>query len=334
MVEAWVESPFQLLGALEAHAEGLLGESLDVVPRAGLEPLAVTVAELTRLGLPAGSTVRPAVAAPARGARTLAVGDVFSGRVQQLLAGRPPHRVVLLDDGRATLRMLQALSRRDVPLVRPHAPASALRSALARVTLARLKHLARAGRLDVVTALDVPPELVDAARRVGVQVHRHSFGWLRSQPSDVPAAGPGPVVLGSSMVANGLIHAEPYLEWVRSIAANSPTGPVTYRAHRREDERTLRPLRAAGVDVRSGAVPVEVSLRGMALGQQVVTLPTTAASTLRMLAPQARVSEYAVPETWWQAGVSDVTRQRLVPEVSSGPAAPWRRLGRLSAVAS
>ena len=97
---------------------------------------------------------------------------------------------------------------------------------------------------------------------------------------------------------------------------------MTYRAHRREDARTLGPLAAAGVDVGDGAIPVEVVLRGLRPGQEVLTLPTTAASTLRMLAPLARIREFAVPEAWWLPSVPEQARQRLVPDESAGLAGP------------
>src|SRR5689334_6390878 len=117
-VQAWVESPFQLLGALEAHASGRLGGRLVVLPRKGVEPLVTAVAEVTRLGLPDGVTIQLPTGAPRRGGEHLAVGDAFSGAVHRLLVQAPPRNLVLLDDGRATRRVMDALLQDDVPLVR------------------------------------------------------------------------------------------------------------------------------------------------------------------------------------------------------------------------
>lgn len=258
--------------------------------------------------------------------RRLAVGDAFSGQVQRLLAVEPPRHVALLDDGRATLRMVDAIVRRGVPLLRPHVPTTRGRSLLAEVARLRLRRLAAAGRLDVVTALDVPTAVRAAAGEVGLQVLTHDFRWVRGLPGEPGDADDAVVVLGTSMVANDLISADPYLRWVASIV-EAVTGrqPVTYRAHRKEDERTLGPLRDAGVDVRTGEVPIEVRLRRLAPAQEVVTLPSTAASTLRLLSPAARIREYAVPDGWWLPGVPADARDRLVPDVSSGPAVPWPR---------
>lgn len=314
---AWVESPFQLIGAIEAHAAGYLGSQLDVVPRAGIEPLVATVGVFHRLGLPASVAIRPPSPRRPTGAPVTAIGDAFSGQVQQRLVTGVHGRLVLLDDGRATRRLLDALLQKPgpVPLLRPHVPASPTRRLLAGLALNRLRSAMANGRLDLVTALNLPEADLEAAARANLPVRRHRFGWLRTLP--VVEAAPGTVVLGTSLVANGLIAAGPYLDWVGSIAR---AGAVTYRAHRREDHRTLGPLAAAGVDIRGGDLPVEVTLRGLRPGQPVLTLPTTAAGTLRILAPQARIREFAVPEGWWLPSAPLEVRRRLVPDSSAGVA--------------
>jgi hypothetical protein len=311
-VLTWVESPFQLLGALEAYASGFLGERLVVLPRQGVGPLATTIDELRRLGLPAGVTILGPGRAPHRSSgRPLAVGDAFSGEVHRLLLPSSLSRVVLLDDGRSTRRVMDALVRPDVPLIRPHVTPSPPRALLARLALARLKRLARQGRLSVVTALDLPNAVIDAATANGIPIDHHDFGWLRSLPSEA-VLGTATVVLGTSLVANDLITAEPYLDWVRTIGR---TGPVTYRAHRREDARTLEPLsRCPDITVETGQVPVEVSLRGMNAQHRVITLPTTAVSTLRLIAPRTRIQEFAVPDSWWLPQVPAAARCHLVPD--------------------
>jgi hypothetical protein len=309
---AWVESPFQLLGALEAHSSRLLGEQLVVLPRRDIEPLATTVGELHRLGLPLGVTVLPPGRAPRRVGGTLAIGDAFSGEVHRMLMQSSPDSVVLLDDGRATRRVMDALVVPGVPLVRPHVMPSQPRLLLARLALLKLKWLAGQGRLEVITALRLPDSVITAAERAGIRVLHHSFAWLRGLPTDPSTPDYDTVVLGTSLVANDLISAEPYLNWVRAIARD---GPVSYRAHRREDARTLAPLaRCSGVVIETGGVPVEVSLRGMTARQRVLTLPTTAVSTLRLITPRARIQEFAVPEAWWLPAVSSAARRHLVPD--------------------
>ncbi|GAB3243755.1 hypothetical protein [Kineosporia babensis] len=313
-VQAWVESPFQLLGALEAHASGRLGGRLVVLPRKGVEPLVTAVAEVTRLGLPSGVTIHLPSGAPRRGGEHLAVGDAFSGAVHRMLVQAPPRRLVLLDDGRATRRVMNALLNDDVPLVRPHVKQTAHRNVLARMAKLRLRRMIAQQRLRVITALDLPAEVLRSAAALGLPIERNDFSWLRSLPeTDHEKTGPDKtVVLGTSMVANRLIKAQPYLAWVRSLADK---GPVVYRAHRRENASTLSPLtNYPGIDVVRGLIPAEVSLRGMTEGHRVVSLPSTAVSTLRLIAPQADIREFAVPPQWWMPDVPEAARQVLVPD--------------------
>lgn len=311
-VLAWVESPFQFLGALEAHSSGALGERLVVLPRQGVEPLATTIAELRRLGLPPGVSLLPPGPAPRRHSGLLAIGDAFSGAVHRMLLQSSPPALVLLDDGRSTRRVMDALVMPGVPLIRPHITPSPPRALLARLSLFKLKRMASRGQLRVVTALNLPDTVIDAATHSGIQIRKHDFAWLRGLPGDA-ASATETVVLGTSLVANDLIIAGPYLDWVRGIARD---GPITYRAHRREDERTLGPLSdCPGVAIETGHVPVEVSLRRMTARNRVLTLPTTAVSTLRLITPQARIQEFAVPDSWWLPHVPFAARRHLVPDL-------------------
>ncbi len=310
---AWVESPFQLLGALEAHSAGQLTRTIAVLPRRGVRSLQRTVAELRRLGLPPGARILPAARAPHTYNGNLAIGDAFSGEVHLLLLSSRPRGVTLLDDGRSTRRVMDALVGRELRLVRPHIHPTPSRRFLAELALRRLRRLSRRRRLRMVTAMHLPDSVVAAAERAGIPVSRHDFAWLRSLPGD-PVGDAETVVLGTSMVATRLISAQPYLDWVRSVAHE---GPVTYRPHRREDASTLGPLsRVEGLSIAPGEVPVEVSLRALTPRQRLITLPTTAVSTLRMVAPAARIQEFAVPDEWWLPDVPEAARRHLVPDGS------------------
>jgi hypothetical protein len=320
---AWVESPFQLLGALEAYSSGALGERLVVLPREGVEPLATTVAELRRLGLPSGVRLLPPGPAPHRYTGPLAIGDAFSGAVHRMLMQNTPPVLVLLDDGRSTRRVMDALVLSGVPLIRPHITPSPPRAMLARVALLKLKRMARQRRLGVVTALDLPNPVTEAAACSGIHLSKHNFGWLRGLLGDATPSTET-VVLGTSLVANDLIAAGPYLDWVRAIAQDSPARLVTYRPHRREDARTLGPLsRCPDIVIETGQVPVELSLRGMTARHRVLTLPTTAVSTLRMITPEARIQEFAVPDAWWLPNVSFAARRHLVPDRGEPQPGDW-----------
>jgi hypothetical protein len=296
---------------MEAFSSGRLGQRLVVLPRRNVGPLAATVDELRQLGLPAGVTVLTPGRAPRRYSGVLAVGDAFSGEVHRLLLQSAPRTLILLDDGRSTKRVMDALVVPGVPLIRPHINPTLARSLLAGLALRKMKRLATQRRLQVITALWLSDQVLAAAQAAGIRVAQHSFEWLRALPGEA-VPGTETVVLGTSLVANDLIAAEPYLDWVRSIARE---GPITYRAHRREDSRTLGALAGEpGIVIETGQVPVEVSLRAMNERYRVLTLPTTAVSTLRLITPKATIQEFAVPESWWQPSVPDVARRHLVPD--------------------
>ncbi|WP_460446984.1 hypothetical protein [Angustibacter aerolatus] len=309
---AWVESPLQLLSVLEAHHAGRLGERTDVVPRGDVATLGPTVRHLRQLGLPSGlrvldaaTTGRPRAAAP------WVVGDVFSGRVQRELALDGSGELVVVDDGRATLHLLDLrVAPAGTPLPRARARVNAARRLLGSEAAARLRRAAQDGRLTVVTAYDVDVALRLQLEGMGVHLRRHRFGWLREQP--LPAApGQPTVVLGSAMVHDGLLRQEPYLRWVRERAEH---GPVAYYPHRREASETLGALSGVRhVRVYEPTVPVELSLRGLDAGHSVVSLPSTTATTLRAVL-EGRGTQLVVdrvPEAWWTPAAGAAVRMHL-----------------------
>ncbi len=312
---AWVESPLQLLSAVEAHAAGLLGGRTRVVVRQGSEPLAQTAAALTRMDLPPGLELRQEAevarpVGPVAGAAWV-VGDAFSGRVQRALALARPERVVLVDDGLGALHLLDLLSDpARPPLTRARAGSSPARAALGRLAGHRLRRLADRGRLTAVTSLPVTGALRSAVEGCGLPVARHCFDWLRAQP-DAPPPVERTVVLGSALVADGLVHAEPYRRLVQEWSSDEP---VAYYPHRRESPELLREL--AGdprVRLQPGGLPVELTLRGLTDDHRVLSLPSTALASLRALLAGRGVSmePQPVPEAWWTPTTPAAVRTSL-----------------------
>ncbi|MFI0422768.1 hypothetical protein [Spongiactinospora sp. 9N601] len=316
---AWVESPLQMLCAVEAHHAGLLGSGTRIVPRAKLPALAATRRELNRLGLPAHSVIDSAqseMPRPSRGG-TWVVGDAFSGKVQLRLLAGTGRRVVIVDDGLATIRLLELLSGHALPpLLRARPVGSGpvrglLRAALGRAAGLRLRLAARRGRLSVFTALPVPAELADAVRATGAELLTHDFPWLRARPDEPTQPGERTIVLGTSLVRNGLIHRDPYLCWLAGLAERNP---VAYFPHRREDPADLDLVRGQpGVHVYDGGAPAEITLRGLSQGQRVVSLPSTAVTSLRvLLSPRGvPVETVDVPDEWWTADAAPSLRSHL-----------------------
>ena len=302
----WVESPLQAISAVEAHAHGLLAQETTVVPRRGVASLPGAIAGLRAMDLPTGLTFAPAVAKPPLWSfeGSWAIADPFSGVVQQrLLTGRV-HRLLVLDDGLATVQFLSLITR-DVPaaLIRWDAFPARSRRVYAALASRAVNKIGARGGLTVWTAMPVDADLRSAAHRHGIRVQRNAFDWLRAQPT--PPALPGhSVVLGNSLVATGAIHPGFYREWLDGVAGD---GQISYLPHRREDETFLRDL--AGdkrFTVHDVSVPAELSVRGVRPGQQVLGLTTSALVTLRrILAGRGvRVVEHVVPPSWWTAAAS------------------------------
>ncbi|WP_308249723.1 hypothetical protein [Sphaerisporangium fuscum] len=308
-----MESPLQLLCAVEARHAGVVGPGTRVVTRAKLPGLKVTRAELASLDLPGGLVIETADDGMPRPRRreSWILGDAFSGRMQLTSLTAAPAHMVIVDDGLATIRLLELLTGRPgTPLLRARAAATPSRRLLGAAAGLRLRAAARAGRLTVFTALPVPGELARAVRGIGADLITHDFAWLRSQPA---VAHPRPpektVVLGTSLVRNGLIHRERYLSWLFGLE-----GPLAYYPHRREDPVDLAAVRDhPGVTVYDGGVPVEMTLRDLRPGQRVLSLPSTAVTSLRVLlsARGVPVETVDVPDDWWTPSASTSLRSHL-----------------------
>ncbi|WP_344244975.1 hypothetical protein [Isoptericola hypogeus] len=308
---ALVESPLQLLGAIEAHAAGHAGTRTRVRARADVPTLAASVGAVHTLGLPAGLDVDVAPAPRHLPDGVVVVGDPFSGAFQTALVRtpRPPQRLVVVDDGLATLDLARRMATGSA-LVRIGAPAGPLRYGLGSLAARRLRRIADAGRLTLCTTLPLDPALRARLHDLGVEVLEHRFEWLRSRPqADAP---PEPtVVVGSALVADGLLHADRYAAWVRGVAAD---GPVRYVPHRRHDPLVSALLeRLPGIVVDAPGAPVEIRLRGLRPGQRVVMLPSTSAITLsRLLAGGGvTVTPHAVPDAWWTDRATPELRRHL-----------------------
>ncbi|MBB5780120.1 hypothetical protein [Nonomuraea jabiensis] len=303
---AWVESPLQMLCAVEAHHAGVLGPETVVVPRAGLRPLKATRRELRSLGLPDGLELgEPRERMPRR---VQAVGDAFSGRVQLRWLTSRPGRIVIVDDGLATLRLLELLAAGPYrPLLRARAQPTRLRSALGLAAALRL----RLSDVSVFTALPVDEALAEGVRRAGINLVRHQFAWLRAQPPSAEGPAERTVVLGTSLVRNGLVHRDHYLRWLTDLAAQEP---LAYYPHRREDPVDVALIRERpGITVHDVGAPAELTLRGLDPGQRVLSLPSTAITSLRvLLSPRGvAVEPVDVPEDWWTSRAAPALRSHL-----------------------
>lgn len=257
---AWVESPLQLLCAVEwAFARG---QSVRIVPRAGAAQLPETADRLREIGLPDGVVIDAPRSLPAFATEHWVIGDAFSGMARSALALRMPQRLTLVDDGNDTLR-LPAVLGGSAHLTRSTDSAPA--RAIAELATSRLQHLDRCGALELFSyyALDVPARTPNR------------FRWLRSR--GLSAVPPSRVFLGSASFADGLMSEGSYISLVAASA------PAAYFPHRRQTRSALQ--RIAGIDgitVHETSLPIELVLAG-ARGAQVLSMPSSAVETLRII---------------------------------------------------
>lgn len=260
IASAWVESPLQLLCAVEwAFARG---EAVRIVPRSGGAQLSATAARLREIGLPDGVTIEGARPLPAFASQHWIIGDAFSGMARSALALRMPHRLTIVDDGSTTLRLPAVL---DGSSQLSRNTDSAAARAIAELASERLRDLDETGSLELFSyyALALPSRTPNR------------FRWLRSR--GLLAAVPPRVFLGSASVVDGLMPERDYLELVARSA------PASYFPHRRETLSLLQRVAALpGIEVEDRGLPIELVLAG-ARAASVISLPSSAVETLRII---------------------------------------------------
>ncbi|WP_062305572.1 hypothetical protein [Demequina subtropica] len=302
---AWVESPLQLLNAIEWAAA--TGEPLDIMARAGLVQLDRTVAALVghlpagvTIDLSAGSAVNPRM----RGAHSWLLGDVYSGQVKAMLAATGVRDTVIVDDGSAATSMADALAARAA-LSRPGVAEGLGHRALGLAGSARLAAAARRGRVGFFTAYPDAPGFV-ALAAAGADVRRNAYAWTRAtRPVDAVYAEH--VVVGTALIADGHVSRDAYREWLTGHADPS----TVYIPHRREDAE-LALIADLGLTVLPVDVPIEIALAGSPTVRRVSTLPSSVVATLRViLDPEVELDVEVIPSRWWEPGVDPRLRAML-----------------------
>ncbi|MDB1087062.1 hypothetical protein PJ985_05710 [Streptomyces sp. ACA25] len=313
---ALVESPVQLLNVLEwAHTQPAVPEPGDtgavtVVVLPPRDPASRgQLQRMTRLARAEGHEVlwreaRGAVAAARttarlarrlRRAHRLVIGDPFSRCLQLLLATAGPRRVVVVDDGTATMEFLGRVGR-GAPLVRwhraaPRGPRAALFAPVARRAVRRLSP--SAGRsVEVFTAMPVEGP-------AGMRVTANAFGWTRARFGP-PRLSAGADLVGTSLVETGVIREDRYLAAVTELARRD--GATRYFAHRREGAAKLRRIaEEAGLEVVRPELPLELVARRGPVAARLLSFPSTVVHTLPLVLGDtpAVIAVCDIPEDWF-----------------------------------
>jgi hypothetical protein len=233
-------------------------------------------------------------------ARQLLVGDPFSRAIQTLLQISPANRIVVVDDGTATLEYAVCVDDRR-PLVRwwhtGRVPVTAQRAT-------RRLSPGSGHELAVFSAMA-------GGAPAGALALHNEFSWTRA--SYRPRVLIDSVdIAGASLVESGLVDRESYIAAVVQIARRH--GATRYLAHRREDDAKLVEIACrSGLAVHRPDLPLELFLRQGPVGATVVTLPSTVAHTLPIVLADTGVAVcvHDVDPSWFLPTASPHARQFL-----------------------
>ncbi|MFV0406432.1 MAG: hypothetical protein ACK5LN_06360 [Propioniciclava sp.] len=314
---AWVESPLQLLNAVEYAHQAPRSQPLTVLWRQRVRQLNTTAAWIADRA--AGIvTVRPAQHAWHRqflAARTRIVGDAFSGQYRLAISALGTRREVLLDDGSAALHLAASLSATG-QFERLGQHESWPMRALGEITARRLRRAATRGRLTWFTAYATDPLLATVPH---ARIVPNEYTWLRAQHAPSPDGLGTTIILGSALAIDGYLDPMAYEEWVRSL------GPeATYLPHRRESAAFLARLAGAGLRVHQPALPAEITVGLADRVNSVHSLPSSTSATLRWILGSTRLTVHPVPDAWWTAAASPALRSTLA-HISSTSAPPGEK---------
>ena len=310
---AFVESPLQFLSALEAHEPD---EDLLIRARANAKGMTSFLDAFDSAWLPKNITLERVGAKPGvlrkQNFDRIYIGDACSGQVHKALAlaylERRMPEVVILDDGLATYSTIEILTAKRGPLVRPRQKLKASRAVMSAHVADRLRGLAPAGKLRWHTALPVSKTMRKAFLKTGAEITRHKFEHLQTLPTGGSHPRDNPVI-GSALVADGLIHADAYRAWLEELMAN---GPITYYPHRRETDEFLAELsRDERVRIKHVGLPIELRLINLPPNSTIRSLPSTAAISLSTLNPDVAIAVTEIPAEWWTGASADSLRKSL-----------------------
>jgi hypothetical protein len=315
---ALVESPAQLLNVIELanHENDLAGLKIAVLaPSAGLTRTQlrsmVTIARQAghsvswhepRLGGMAVARSVHALAGELSGVQRLVVGDPYSGVIQVIISVTKLSEVTIVDDGTATLEFARQWAageqlsrwhqvatpkqRRQIAALARDQIAGTVRRRLSSESPCRL-------RLFTCMPLEVPR----------VRIIRNDFSWVRAR-HPVPQLKPSADLVGTSLVENGVIRPDAYIDGVQTLISRYQAD--RYFAHRKEADWKLDVIQRMGVDVIRPMLPLEIVARRGPIGQTIVSFPSTVVHTLPTVLAESGVQVVVcdIANEWYQPKVT------------------------------
>lgn len=226
-------------------------------------------------------------------ARTVVIGDPFSGLIQALLLTlRRRPEIAVVDDGTSTMDFVDRVAE-GRPLLRWDRPMGRF-GALVRDRLARSAircFSAAAGPIEVFTLWPTRPvphlSIVD-----------NDYAWLRSR-FPLPEVTPGVDIVGTSLVESGIVERERLIEGMAELTRD--TGAGSYYAHRREAPDKLAAISArTGLRIVHPELPLEVTARRGPVASTVLSFPSSVTRTLprALQGSGVQVTIVPIPESW------------------------------------
>jgi hypothetical protein len=311
---ALVESPAQLLNVIELaqHEDDLARVRIAVLaPSAG--PTRTQLRSMINLARDAGHPVSwheprlggmtvarsvRALAGELSGVQRLVVGDPYSGVIQVIIGVTKLSEVTIVDDGTATLEFARQWSA-GVQLLRWHQVATPSQrrqiATFARDQIAgtvRRRLSAESGcRLRLFTCMPV-----EIPR---VRIIRNDFSWVRAK-YPTPTLKPSADLVGTSLVENGVLKADAYLDGVETLVARYEAD--RYFAHRKEADWKLDLIERLGIDVVRPTLPLEIVARRGPIGRTIISFPSTVVHTLPTVLAEtdAQVVVCEIENEWYR----------------------------------
>lgn len=307
-VVALVESPAQLLNVVEWAHQDPAGHATVVLILAPTNPASRDqlhrVAELARTsgldvrwcevrqGRIGRAAVLRRVAGLVRRAQVLVLGDPFSGLVELFVTLTRAPRLVVVDDGSATVEFVELLESGS-QLVRWHLQG---RRSLPRPVAAAALDTLRSTDLELFTVMPVHGSAM-------VRCRTNDYAWTRRHFA-APVVQPGADVVGTSLVESGVVAEYAYLRAVAELAATYHG--KHYLAHRRESDAKLRLVEQTGLEVVRPELPLELHTRRGPVARTLISFPSTIVHTLPVVLQGLGVELLVcdVHPDWFTAGAS------------------------------
>lgn len=278
----WASVRIAVLAPAEGHTRTQLQAMVDLAREAG-HPVAW---HEPRLGGAAVVRSVGALAGELSGVGHLVIGDPFSGIMQVIISMVRPTKVMLVDDGTATLEFARQWVNGDqlarwhqvaTPSRRRHI-ATLVREQLAGTVRRRLSPESGCA-LGLFTSLPVSMPQLD--------VRRNDYAWVRaSYPS--PTIKLGADLIGTSLVESGVVDEGSYLTGVAGLAKQH--GVDRYLAHRKESDAKLALIELMGIEVFRPLLPLEIVARRGPVGRTMISFPSTVVHTLPIVLQDTGVS--------------------------------------------